>query len=162
MSHEIQKQLHRAGKELVGGFPGGADALGALLGKRQGVLSNEINPNCDHAKLGLEDAIRAELFANATPLLEAHARLLGFVCHRLPAPELFGGDASLLEAFSSWQSANGVTCNAIHAAVDPNSPGGAGITKEEIERIAEAGERQAVEWLELLARFRQIAEPEKQ
>lgn len=160
MSQEIKKQLDRAGKELTGNLPGGADALGALLGKRQGVLSNELNPNCDHAKLGLEDAIRAELFANAAPLLRAHARLLGYVCHRLPPPELFAGDASLLEAFSRWQAANGDTCNAIRAAVDPDSPKGPGITHAEVERIAEAGERQAVEWLELLARFRQIAEPE--
>lgn len=160
MSHEIQKQLHRAGRELVGGFPGGADALGALLGKRQGVLSNEINPNCPHAKLGLEDTINAELAAGTAPFLHAHARLTGYVCHRLPAPDLFAGDLSLLEGFSRWQAANGATCDAIRAAVDPDSPGGPGITKEEVERIAEAGERQAVEWLELLARFRQVAEPE--
>jgi hypothetical protein len=160
MSQEIKKQLHRAGRELVGGFPGKGDALGALLGKGPGVFNNELNPNCDHAKLGLEDAIRAELFANAAPLLRAHARLLGYVCHRLPAPELFAGDASLLEAFSRWQAANGATCDAIRAAVDPDSPAGPGITRAEVERIAEAGERQAVEWLELLARFRQVAEPE--
>lgn len=163
MSHsqqQIKKELHCAGRELTGNFPGGGDALGALLGKKPGVFNNELNPNCEHAKLGLEDAVRAELFAKDAPMLRAHARLLGYVCHRLPAPDLFAGDLSLLEGFSRWQAANGATCDAIRAAVDPDSPGGPGITREEVERIAAAGERQAVEWLELLARFRQVAEPE--
>ncbi len=157
-----QKELHRAGRELTASIDGGGDAIGALLNKKPGVFNNELNPNCMHAKLGLEDAILAELFTRSAPMLHAHARLLGYICHRLPAPDLFAGDLSLLEAFSRWQAANGATCEAIRTAVDPDSPGGAGITHEEIDRIALAGERQAVEWLELIAHFRLIAEPEKQ
>ena len=152
--------FYDAARDLVHHFPGGGDALGALLGKRPGVLNNEINPNLHGPKLGLIDAARAEAFAQSYPILHAYARFHGFVCYRLPAPDIAVGDLSLLEAFARWQGANGATCEEIRRAVDPDSDLGPGISCEEVARIAAAGERLAVEWLELLARFRQIAQPE--
>jgi hypothetical protein len=159
MSH-VDTALTRAAKSLVHRFPGRADALGALLGKGPGVLSNELNPNCYHAKLGLVDAVRMELFADDDAILRAHAHLLGRVCYVLPAPDSLIGDVALLEGFSRWQAANGATCDTIRQIVDPDSPAGAGITHGEIDLLAAAGERQAEEWLALLARFRDIAEPD--
>ena len=156
----VRDELTSAAKGLVRRFKGGADALGALLGKGPGVLSNELNPNCHHAKLGLVDAVRMELFANDDAILRAHAHLLGRVCYVLPAPDALIGDVALLEAFSRWQTANGATCDTIRQIVDPDSPAGAGITHSEIDQLAAAGERQAEQWLALLARFREIAEPD--
>lgn len=159
MSHAADV-LERAAQKMVHNYPGGGDALGALLGKRPGVLNNEVNPECTHAKLGLVDAVLAELFADDDTILLAHAHLLGRVCYVLPAPDSLIGDVALLEAFSRWQAANGATCDTIRQIVDPDSPAGAGITNSEIDLLAAAGERQAAEWMALLARFREIAEPD--
>jgi hypothetical protein len=156
----VRDVLTGAAKGLVRRYRGGGDAIGALIGKSAGVLNNEINPDQPHAKLGLIDAVRLELFANDDAILRAHAHLLGRVCYVLPAPDSLIGDASLLEAFSRWQAANGATCDAIRQIVDPDSPAGAGVTLSELELLADAGERQAEQFLALLARFREIAEPD--
>ncbi|MEJ1412804.1 MAG: phage regulatory CII family protein [Candidatus Sedimenticola sp. (ex Thyasira tokunagai)] len=155
--------LERAAHSLVLGFEHdgkrGAQAMGPFLGKTPASVSNEVNPNYDGAKLGLLDAVLMEMAAQQYPLLHEHARMTHHVCLPLPDPKLITGDASLFESFVAWQGAQGITCQHIHDAFNPNGPGGAGVIAAEGEAIAIAGYHQMSLFLGFLAKIRQLSEP---
>lgn len=64
---------------------GGAQALGRALGKRDGVLSHEVNPNRHDAKLGLADAVKISVLTGDRRIANAFASEVGCMLVPLPA-----------------------------------------------------------------------------
>lgn len=75
-------------RQMAAAFGGGVDQLSELLGKRRGVLRNELAPTSadNRAKLGLVDALRLMRIAGDLRLL--HAICLEFGHLALPLPEV--------------------------------------------------------------------------
>lgn len=76
-----------AARQMAACFAGGVDKLGEALGKRRGVLRNELSPRrpASTAKLGLVDALRAMRRTGDLRLL--HAMCLEFGHMAIPLPE---------------------------------------------------------------------------
>lgn len=136
----------------------GAQAMGPRIGKVPRVLNNEINPNYEDAKLGLNTAILMELESGRADILHGHAQMLRHVCFKLPDIGLAIGDAELLGSFSEWQSRMGVTCEHIRSALDPNGPNGTRITITEANEIEAAGMVHISKFMEFLEKVRELAE----
>lgn len=150
---EVQVAAYRLVHEYRDGKSRGSAALAPMLGKSASLLSNEVNPDYPSAKFGLDDAVAAELAADQYPILQAHAAATGHVCHRLPAPDLTICDTELLSLFAEWQSAMGVTCQAIREALSDGR-----ITYSESRSIQSAGNRHMMRFMEFLSRLYRIAE----
>lgn len=58
---------------LVHDFPGGAVALGPMLGKNPATLSHEVNPQYAGAKLGIEDAVKLTQLSRDLRILTSFA-----------------------------------------------------------------------------------------
>lgn len=142
---------------LVHGFEldgkGGAEAMGPRIGKNPRLLSNEVNPDYEGAKLGLLTAVNIEREAGAADILHAHAQMLHHVCFALPYPDHFTGDVELLRLFADWQAGIGLTCMEIQKALEDNR-----ITFDEVNRIIKAGYAHMTRFMELLERFKELAE----
>lgn len=137
----------------------GASAWAEIRGGSPNAISNKANPDYSQAKYGIEEVIEDEIQAGIFPALHAHARMTGHICLRLPDPDLVVGDVSLLERYSAWQSDMGKTCEEIHQAVSPDSPGGADVIPAEIEAIAAAGYRHIKQFIVFLEEMKLIQEP---
>jgi hypothetical protein len=76
-----------AARQMAAGFAGGVDKLGLALGKRRGVLRNELAPRrpVSTAKLGLLDSLRAMRRTGDLRLM--HAICLEFGHLALPLPD---------------------------------------------------------------------------
>jgi hypothetical protein len=61
---------------LVHDFPGGAVALGPMVGKNPATLSHEVNPHYTTAKLGLEDAVKLSQLSADLRILNSFAAQL--------------------------------------------------------------------------------------
>lgn len=81
-------------RQTAAAFSGGVDELGRLLGKRRGVLRNEISPRSPEstAKLGLIDALRVMRASGDLRLL--HAVCLEFGHLAIPLPGVSADSAS--------------------------------------------------------------------
>ena len=75
-------------------YPGGAKALSLRMGKGANTLTDEVNPRLTHAKLGLLDAIKLQLFADDYRVLYAMAAELGHACFPLPVLDHLDGNCS--------------------------------------------------------------------
>lgn len=62
-----------AARAVAKHFRSGAAGLGLLMGKSN--LADELNPNMQKAKLGLEDAVEMEILANDYRILYAHCAM---------------------------------------------------------------------------------------
>lgn len=87
-----------AAMHLVHDHPGGATALAPLLGKAASSLNHELSPRCEHAKLGLLDAVKLSVLTNDTRIAAAFAAELG--CLLLPAPPADVGDPQAMQALA--------------------------------------------------------------
>jgi len=73
MTTSVQSAIFR----LVHDYPGGAGALGPVLGKRGDSLSHEVSPVYPTAKIGLLDAVKLSLFTGDRQVLNAWAGDMG-------------------------------------------------------------------------------------
>ena len=71
---------------VVHDYPGGAVALGPMLGKNPATLSHEVNPNCVGAKMGLEDAVKLSVLTQDRRIATAFAAQVG--CMLMPLPDM--------------------------------------------------------------------------
>ena len=162
MSHDMIVPAHwtpieAAAYGLVHSFQDGdktgAAAMGPRIGKSPRLLSNEVNPDYEGAKLGLLTAVNIEREAGAAEILMAHAQMLHHVCFAIPSPDHFTGDVELLKLFADWQAALGLTCMEIQQALEDNR-----ITTDEVNRILKRGYAHMSRFMELLERFKELAE----
>ena len=119
---------------FVDGETKGAAAMGPRIGKNPRLLSNEVNPDYEGAKLGLLTAVNIEREAGAADILHAHAQMLHHVCFAIPSPDHFTGDVELLKLFADWQAGIGNTCMEINKALEDSR-----VTFDEVNRIIKAG-----------------------
>lgn len=156
MSHPTQHPAHWtvvqcAAYDLVHGYRygnlRGAPAIAPAVGKSAALLSNEVNPDYQGAKLGLDDAIALERAAGSAPILHAHAQMLHHVCIPLPDHALDAGDVALLTGFADWRAALGHTCELIRDALADGK-----INEAERRGITEAGYQHMARFLEFLER----------
>ena len=138
----------------------GCEALAPFVGKAAHSLCNEVNPDYQGAKLGLDDAVALELAADRYPILQSHAAACRHVCFRLPDPALPIGDAALLDKFAEWQAALGQTCLQIRDALAPDGPAGNGVAQSELLEIWAAFHAHMTRGMELVEYLRAMAEPE--
>lgn len=157
-SREEWTLTERAAYEMVHSIGTGRLAQRRRVEPR--TISNEVNAYLCSNKLGLEDAIDYELTFNRADILHAHARRLNHLCAPLPCPHRRLGDASLFERFTAWQGAMGRTVQHIHDAFDPDSPGGAGVSRQEAERIATAGYHHMTQFITFLEEIKALQEVE--
>ncbi|USF88764.1 phage regulatory CII family protein [Candidatus Endoriftia persephonae] len=150
----VQEAAWRTVHEFRKGMKGGAEALGPMLGKSAGTLSNEVNPESSSHKLGLEDAIILQLMAQDYRLLHAFSHTLHHISIQLPDAEPVG-DVELLDKFSAWQAKMGCTCEVIHQSLADHR-----VTLTEARAIKTAGYRHIQAFLEFLSRIEQLAEAE--
>lgn len=131
----------------------GAPALAPAVGKSASLLSNEVSPDYQGAKLGLDDAIALERSAGTAPILHAHAQMLHHVCIALPDHDLNASDIELLTTFAEWQAAMGVTCGLIRDALADGR-----ISPAERRAITDSGHRHMARFLEFLERVNCLTE----
>ena len=129
----------------------GAVAIAPFLGKSANSVSNEVNPDYEGAKFGLDDAVQAELIAKQYPILHAHAQMLNHACFPLPCPNIGAGDVALLSTFSNWQAAMGTTCQHIHNALEDGQ-----ITPAEYRMIADAGHAHMGKFMDFMERVKAL------
>lgn len=82
---------------VVHDYPGGAQALSLRLGKSLNQLSDEVNPGRLGAKLGLVDAVKAQMLARDFRVLYAMAQDLGHFPPVPMPPQLVEGDCPTLQ-----------------------------------------------------------------
>jgi hypothetical protein len=149
----VEAAAHSLVHEYRDGDKTGAEAMGPRIGKSPRLLSNEVNPDYEGAKLGLLTAVNIEREAGAADILHAHAQMLHHVCFALPYPDHFTGDVELLRLFADWQAALGLTCMEIQKSLEDNR-----ITTDEVNAILRRGYLHMTRFMELLERFKELAE----
>lgn len=82
--------LNAAAYNLVADYPGGATALGPLIGKAASSLSHEVDLRCSGAKLGLHDAGKLTCVSGDLRIVHAFCALAGGRFEPLPGS---GADA---------------------------------------------------------------------
>lgn len=82
MCMSVEDAANRLGHE----YPGGAMALAARMGMSGNVLNQKLNPNREHHKLTLTEALRMQQLAGRADILHAMAATLGYMA--LPLPEV--------------------------------------------------------------------------
>lgn len=120
------------------------------LGKRPGVLPNEINPNQNSHKFGLMDAIRLMKLTNDIQILRAIASELGYSLYFLGDYHSIS-DVELLNSYSNWHAEIGDVNRAISEALEDGD-----IEKHEFERIERELQETFSAALELLNRIRAL------
>ena len=89
---------------LVRDYPGGAVALGPMIGKGAATLSHEVNPNYPTAKLGLDDAVRLSVLTRDKRIATAFAAEVGAMLVPLPDAGMdctsFGAISAMAREFS--------------------------------------------------------------
>lgn len=148
----VQRAAWRTVHDYRRGSQSGATAIGPLVGKASGTISNEVNPDVPSHKLGLDDAVALQHATGDYRILEAMASSLHHVAMPLPDYALCS-DVELLIKFSEWQSRMGRTCEHIHDTLADGK-----ITRQEAERIRRAGYRQMQAFLEFLHRLETLVE----
>lgn len=144
-----------AALNLVQDFkPGGASALGPLIGKAAGTLSHEVDPNFRGAKLGLADAVKLTLITGDRRILEAFAAEAGCIVIKVhdPAADMEGGEAMAALGRVAKEAAD-------YVALTCDSLADGRVTENELLRLErEAGELMgAVQGVLALARARHEA-----
>lgn len=91
-----------AARQMAAGFAGGVDKLGLALGKRRGVLRNELSPRGPQstAKLGLLDALRAMHRSGDVRLMHAICLEFGHMAIPLPGEALNAASAATVVAMA--------------------------------------------------------------
>lgn len=69
---------------LVHDYPGGAVALGPILGKSPATLSHEVKGSLPHAKFGLSDAVKLSEWTGDRRIAHAFAAQIGCMLVSLP------------------------------------------------------------------------------
>ena len=97
---------------LVHDSPGGAQALGPVVGKSGATLSHEVDPNYGGAKFGLIDAVKLSKWRGDRQVLDAFALELGCVVVPLvasmPGAEgIAARTAALVQEFGSLMAETG-------------------------------------------------------
>lgn len=148
----VQRAAWRTVHEYRRNSSAGANALGPLVGKSPGTLSNEVNPDVASHKLGLDDAVALQHAADDYRVLHAMAASLHHAAIRLPD---YSGcsDVELLIKFTEWQSRLGSTCQEIHNALTDSR-----ITRDEADRIRAAGQYHMQAFLEFIHRLETLVE----
>lgn len=79
--------LNAAAYNLVADYPGGATALGPLIGKAASSLSHEVDLRCSGAKLGLHDAGKLTCVSGDLRIVHAFCALAGGRFEPLPGAQ---------------------------------------------------------------------------
>lgn len=124
--------------------------LERLLGKRPGVLPNEINPNQHGHKFGLFDALRLMKLTGDIQILRSIASELGYSLYFLGD---YSGisDVELLNSYSQWHAEIGDVNRAIAEALEDGD-----IEQHEFERIERELRETFTAALALLERLRAL------
>ncbi len=130
----------------------GAQAIGPLVGKSPGVISNEVNPEITSHKLGLDDAVALQHATNDYRILKSMASSLHHVTVQLP-DYCACSDVELLTKFSDWQARMGYTCREIHTALDDGE-----VTPAEVAAIKLAANHHMEGFFEFLHRLETLVE----
>jgi hypothetical protein len=148
----VQRAAWRTVHEFRRGAQSGANAIGPLVGKAPGTISNEVNPDVPSHKLGLDDAVALQHATADYRILGAMASSLHHIAMPLPdyAP---CSDVELLIKFSEWQARMGRTCEHIHDALADSK-----ITQAEADRVRRAGHHQMRAFFEFLHRLETLVE----
>ena len=154
---DLQTAAYRLVHETERGGKRGAEALAPYVGKAPASLSNEVNPDYQGAKLGLDDAVALELAAGDFRILDAHAAACGHVAIPLPPADPAASDAEVLELYAEWMAAKGETSARIAQALNEEGPLGRDIAQGEAAEIARAGYRHIARFLEFLERVKGLA-----
>lgn len=86
----------------------GAQAVAPIVGKSPATLSNEVNPNMETHKLGLDESVVLQTATDDYRILEAYALDLGHIV--IPMPDFPPvSDLELLNQYAEWQAALGRT-----------------------------------------------------
>jgi len=95
-------RVMEAARQMAAGFAGGVDKLGPLLGKRRGVLRNELSPKRpgSSAKLGLVDALRAMRRSGDVRLMHAICLEFGHMAIPLPGEAINAASAATVVAMA--------------------------------------------------------------
>lgn len=149
---ELIGPVERAAYETVHGFVDrrtgarGAVALAPKIGMTANALSNRVNPEQEHAKLGLSESIQVQVAAGDYRILHAYASVLGHVAYQLP--EGIHSDAALLTQWAEFTSAVGKKSEALRLALEDNS-----FTQAEVDEIRRRLHAAIRAGLQLLARI---------
>lgn len=114
---------------LVHDFPGGAPALGAMVGLDGTLLSNKVNPNNDRNHLMLKEAVRIQMASGDHRILRAMADNLGELC--VPLPQVHDND--LMQATLRSMRSFGVMMGETEQALKDKR-----VTPNELKRIQAA------------------------
>ncbi len=138
--------------EYTDGRASGAALLAPLVGKTPATLSNEVNPAVTTDKLGLADAVVLMHATRDYRILRACNQILHHVSIPLPdyAPV---SDVELLIKFAQWQTALGVTCEAIHNTLETRH-----ITHKELVNIRTRAQDHIRLFFEFLSRMESLEE----
>ncbi len=145
----VPPQVVRACYDTLKKFNNTAE-LERNLGKRPGVLPNEINPNQHSHKLGLFDAIRLIKLSGDIQILRAIAAELGYSIYFLGD---YSGisDVELLNCYSQLHAEIGDMNRAIAESLEDGD-----IEQHEFERIERELQQVFTAALELLERLRAL------
>lgn len=146
--------LDEAKHHLVHEHPGGAKALGPLVGINPGTLSNKVNPSMEHHHLTVDEAVRIQAVRRRYDVLHAEARALGHVCVQIND---YSGisDEALLDAYAAYHADVGQTAQAVREAL----ASGEGITQAAVEKIRRELYEDAAAGFEFLARLEALIQP---
>ncbi len=145
----ISSQVVKACYDTLKKFNNTAE-LERLLGKRPGVLPNEINPNQHGHKFGLFDAIRLMKLSNDIRILRSMAAELGYSLYFLGD---YSGisDVELLNCYSQFHAEIGDMNRAIAESLEDGD-----IEQHEFNRIEHELQQVFTAALELLERLRAL------
>ena len=132
----------------------GAHALAPLLHKNPRALSNEVNPEADGHKFGLNDAVTVSVIANDARILLAFAAELHHAV--IPLPDYTRvSDVELLNAYANWQAFVGRTCGRFRDVIEDHR-----ITHSEVESVKLHGFEHIAKFFVLIRRLEALVDDE--
>lgn len=141
-----------AAYHTVHDYPGGAPSLAPRMGVGATVLSNKVNPNNEHNKLTLDEAVRLQEITGDARILSAMAQQLGFAVFRMPVFEGVS-DQAVLETVTAIWARNGEMGGDINAAFSDGR-----ITRAELNKINGDVYQLVSACMEMLNRLSQLVE----
>jgi hypothetical protein len=133
----------------------GSAELAPLMGKAQRYLDNEVNPDNEQAKLGLDDAVAIQHATRDYRILHAMGQTLGHAC--VQVADLSGiSDVQLLDSILEWDADIGQTKAAIREALDDGD-----VSDEEYRRIEREVFEDFARELAVLQRLRSLREQKR-
>lgn len=116
------------------------------------MLSNKVNPNIDHNKLTLDEAVRLQEITGDARILSSMAEQLGYAVFRMPVFEGVS-DQAVLETVTAIWARNGELGGDIHSAFADSR-----ITKAEFDKINSDVFGLVTACMEMLYRLGQLVE----